>query len=37
MCFSSKCLNNTCSYNMESNAERCDIIYTCPIILSIAS
>jgi len=27
-CFSNKCLNNTCTYNVEANVERCDLLYT---------
>jgi len=27
-CFSNKCLNNTCTYNVEANIERCDTIRT---------
>ncbi|ORX35518.1 hypothetical protein BCR36DRAFT_263374, partial [Piromyces finnis] len=27
-CFSNKCFNNTCTYNVNANVESCDTIYT---------
>jgi len=27
-CYSNKCFNNTCIYNVEANIERCDTLFT---------
>ena len=33
-CFSNKCINNTCTFNIEANIERCDVLYTHPTVSS---
>ncbi|ORX65994.1 hypothetical protein BCR32DRAFT_272679 [Anaeromyces robustus] len=33
-CFSDNCVNNMCTYNANSDVERCDIVYTRPTIFS---
>jgi len=33
-CYSNKCFNNTCTYNVEANVERCNLLYTHPTLFS---
>jgi len=33
-CFSNKCFNSTCTYNINANVERCDMLYTKPTLSS---